>query len=201
MAALETRLRRTHVLLLLLQLPQTTHSTAAPPVLVLVLHLSFLELAWSGPLALGCCWSVACYIKKPRVTREAHLPANPQHENCKKPPLISGKQFGILQFALLTPEKECDTNILQVVALILLGTASCLPDKLGRARQGRTSYLAPSAEEETLDTYQASQGTLDTYQQAAPSESSVARAVSAPEPIAIRSQSFEPEASGAFRYL
>ena len=194
LAPLETRLRRTHVLLLLLQLPQTTHSTgAAPPVLVLVLHLSFLELAWSGPLALGCCWSVACYIKKPRVTREAHLPANPQHENCKKPPSISGKQFCILQFALLTPEKECDTNILQVVALILLGTASCLPDKLGRARQGRTSYLAPSAEEE--------EETLDTYQQALPSESSVARAVPAPEPIAIRSQSFEPEASGAFRYL
>jgi len=69
---------------------------------------------------------------------------------------------------------------------------SCLPDKLGRARQGRTSYLAPSAEEE--------EETLDTYQLAQPSESSVARAVPAPEPIAIRSQSFEPEASGAFRY-
>merc|ERR1712037_586270 len=79
-----------------------------------------------------------------------------------------------------------------VVALILLSTASCLPDKLGRARQGRTSYLAPSAEEEEEN--------LDTYQQALPSESSVARAVPAPEPIAIRSQSFEPEASGAFRY-
>ena len=90
------------------------------------------------------------------------------------------------------------TQIFQVLALIFLGTTSCLPDKLGRARQGRTSYLAPSAEEETLDTYQASQ---NTYQQATPSESSVARAVPAPEPIAIRSQSFEPEASGAFRYL
>jgi len=73
--------------------------------------------------------------------------------------------------------------------LILLGTASCLPDKLPRARQGRTSYLAPSQEEETLDTYQA-----------LPSESALATAVSAPEPVAIRSQSFEPEASGAFRY-
>merc|ERR1712183_55596 len=78
-----------------------------------------------------------------------------------------------------------------VLALIFLGTASCLPEKLARARQGRTSYLAPSQEqEETLDTYQAS-----------PSESSsVAKAVPAPDPIAIRSQSFEPEASGAFRY-
>ena len=84
------------------------------------------------------------------------------------------------------------THIFQVLALIFLGTASCFPDKLGRVRQGRTSYLAPSAEEEE---------TLDTYQQALPSESTVARAVPAPEPIAIRSQSFEPEASGAFRYL
>ena len=91
------------------------------------------------------------------------------------------------------------TRIFQVLALIFLGTTSCLPDKLGRARQGRTSYLAPSAEEETLDTYQ--QASQNTYQQAAPSESSVARAVPAPEPIAIRSQSFEPEASGAFRYI
>ena len=77
-----------------------------------------------------------------------------------------------------------------MLALILLGTASCLPDKLPRARQGRTSYLAPSQEEETLDTYQA-----------LPSESALATAVSAPEPVAIRSQSFEPEASGAFRYF
>ena len=84
-------------------------------------------------------------------------------------------------------------QVLQVLALIFLGTASCLPDKLGRARQGRTSYLAPSAEEE--------EETLDAYQQALPSEASVARALPAPEPIAIRSQSFEPEASGAFRFL
>jgi len=89
-------------------------------------------------------------------------------------------------------------NMKTVLALIFLGTASCFPDKLARARQGRTSYLAPSGQEEdTLDTYQAlpSENTLDTYQ-ALSSESSVARA----EPIAIRSQSFEPEASGAFRY-
>ena len=90
----------------------------------------------------------------------------------------------------------------QVLALIFLGTTSCFPDKLARARQGRTSYLAPSEQEDTLDTYQALPSeTLDTYQ-ALPSGSSVARAdVPAPEPIGIRSQSFEPEASGAFRYV
>ena len=91
----------------------------------------------------------------------------------------------------------------QVLALIFLGTASCFPGKLARARQGRTSYLAPSEQEEdSLDTYQSLPSeTLDTYQ-ALPSESSVARAdVPAPEQIAIRSQSFEPEASGAFRYF
>jgi len=86
-----------------------------------------------------------------------------------------------------------------VLVLIFLGSACCFPDKLGRARQGRTSYLAPSAEEESLGTYQAASQEAR-YQQAAASESSGATAVLAPEPIAIRSQSFEPEASGAFRY-
>ena len=60
-------LRRTHVLLLMLQLPYTTPYTAASAPPVLVLHLSFLELAWSGPLALACCWSVM------RQTSSAYL--------------------------------------------------------------------------------------------------------------------------------
>ena len=42
---------------------------------------------------------------------------------------------------------------------------------------------------------------LDKYNnQASSSTGSAARSLPAPEPIAIRSQSFEPEASGAFRF-
>ena len=76
-------------------------------------------------------------------------------------------------------------------AFALLGLTSCLPDKLVRVRQGRTKYLAPSAAEDSLDKYN---------NQASSSTGSAARSLPAPEPIAIRSQSFEPEASGAFRF-
>ena len=77
-------------------------------------------------------------------------------------------------------------------AFALLGLTSCLPDKLVRARQARTNYLAPSAAEDSLDKYNNNQASLST--------GSAARSLPAPEPIAIRSQSFEPEASGAFRF-
>merc|ERR1719225_93064 len=79
-----------------------------------------------------------------------------------------------------------------VFAFALLSLTSCLPDKLVRVRQGRTNYLAPSAAEDSLDKYN--------NQASSSSTGSAARSLPAPEPIAIRSQSFEPEASGAFRY-
>ena len=86
-------------------------------------------------------------------------------------------------------------------AFALLGLTSCLPDKLVRARQGRTNYLAPSAAEQSLDKYNNQEDSLDKYNnQASSSTGSAARSLPAPEPIAIRSQSFEPEASGAFRF-
>ena len=93
----------------------------------------------------------------------------------------------------------------QVFAFALLGLTSCLPDKLVRVRQGRTNYLAPSAAEDSLDRYNNldnnNNNNLDRYNnQASSSTGYAARSLPAPEPIAIRSQSFEPEASGAFRF-